>query len=494
MAAPRPALPDGFTVRVRDDVRRLPDGTGGEVLVGGSPLRALRLAAAARPLFTGRTLTVHGSTGSGVARRLLDGNLADPVDLDPARHQDVTVVVPVRDRSQELDRCLGMLAGLRTIVVDDASQDPAAVRAVAEAHGAEVVALDRNVGPAGARNAGLAHVRTPYVAFVDSDVHADPAMLCALAGHFADPSVALVAPLVRGRAFSARPRWFERYDEHASSLALGTRACSVRPGAAVGWLPSACLVGRTDALRADGVDGFDARLRVGEDVDLVWRLLALGETVRYDPTLVADHAVRTSMRAWLGRKLFYGSGGAELGRRHGEAIAPAVLSPAMALTGAALLTRRWWSIPLAVAGLVWARRSVASALPPVEGSAAVATSLALRGLGWSVRQEAALVVRHWWPAALAAGLVSRNARRVIATSLLVDGAVGLVEYDGQGLLVPVAGRRLDDLAYGAGLWWGAWRTRSVACLRPRLVGKGPGRWSSSERQRAYRDRPTSSSF
>ena len=50
-----------------------------------------------------------------------------------------------------------------------ASLEPHAVAQVAARHGAEVVPLAVNVGPAGARNAGLAAVRTPYVAFVDSD-------------------------------------------------------------------------------------------------------------------------------------------------------------------------------------------------------------------------------------------------------------------------------------------------------------------------------------
>ena len=74
---------------------------------------------------------------------------------------------------------------------------------------------------------------------------------------------------------------FERYDEQVSSLALGRRACSVWPGAAVGWLPSACLVARVDRLRAAG--GFAEDMRVGEDVDLVWRLAADGWRLRYEP-------------------------------------------------------------------------------------------------------------------------------------------------------------------------------------------------------------------
>ena len=106
-----------------------------------------------------------------------------------------------------------------------------------------LVALTDNVGPAGARNAGIAEVRTPYVAFVDSDVVVDAAALRGLAGHFADPQVAAVGPRVQGVARSAEPRRFERWDVDGLSLDLGDGA---RAGAAVvqGRLAAERLPGR----------------------------------------------------------------------------------------------------------------------------------------------------------------------------------------------------------------------------------------------------------
>ncbi len=60
--------------------------------------------------------------------------------------------------------------------------------------------LDENVGPAGARNAGLALVGTPFVVFVDSDVVVEPAAIETMLRHFADPELA------DRRATRARPR------------------------------------------------------------------------------------------------------------------------------------------------------------------------------------------------------------------------------------------------------------------------------------------------
>jgi len=42
----------------------------------------------------------------------------------------------------------------------------------------------------------------------------------------------------------------------------------------------------------------------------------------------------------------------------------------------------------------------------------------------------------------------------------------------------VAARRLDDLAYGAGVWYGAWRARSVRALLPSWQGIDVRRTSS----------------
>jgi mycofactocin system glycosyltransferase len=456
------SLPDGFRVRLAPRVRTADHG---RLLVGGSPLTAMRLSPRARLLLTSGHLTVTDPNSRHLAERLLATNLALP-DLDGtalADPADVTVVVPVRDRPEQLDRALAAVTPLRCVVVDDASHSPSQVAQVAARHGATLVALTTNLGPAGARNAGLATVTTPYVAFVDSDVAVPGADLLRLTRHFTDPAVALVGPRVGSVPRSERPRWFERYDAADSSLALGLVPGVVRPGAAVAWLPGACLVARTDAL-AGGIGGFDETLRVGEDVDLVWRLIAAGHRVRYDPQVEAAHDARPTIRGWLGRKAVYGTGGAGLAARHGNRLAPAVLTPSYAAAGAALLLRRRWSAPLALALAAPGARRLARTLPP-----AVAARTAAQGLGWALRQESALLLRHWWPLTAVCLLGSRSVRRAVGSALLVDLAVAVAQHRDDRLDLPtlVAGRRLDDLAYGAGLWWGAIRAQSPRVLLPR---------------------------
>ena len=456
-------LPMGFKIRVGGQVRIHDHG---RTLVGGSPLRVLQLREPAPPLRRGSILEVRDELSAAIAGRLLAANLAAPV-LAPPTEADLTVIVPTRDRADRLDRLLPGLAGLPVVVVDDASRDPVAIADVVGRHGADLVALTTNLGPARPRNAGLAQVATPYVAFVDSDVTVDAETLRGLAGHFADPHVAAVGPRVRGVARHHPPRRFERWDADGLSLDLGPSPALVRPWSKVGWLPSACLLVRTSDLRGAG---FEADRRVGEDVDLVWRLIRSGRQVRYDPGFTAAHDSRSTWIAWLMRKAFYGTGGAWLAERHGDWMAPAVLAPVPTIGVIALMLQRRWSVPIALVCGVLLRCRLGQALPHTPDRRQLANSLTLEASLSTLRQVSQLLLRHWWPLTAAAVLISRRARLVTGAALIWD----LVDHRE----VPVASRpeaivarRLDDLAYGAGLWWGAVHQRSVRALVPRILSK-----------------------
>ncbi|MFC5676500.1 mycofactocin biosynthesis glycosyltransferase MftF [Aeromicrobium endophyticum] len=449
------ALPTGFVVRLHDDV------VMGPVVRRGT--RVLRLSATARGLMTSRSLTVLDPVGAVLAGRLLDLDLAVPVlaghAVDVAALTDLTVVVPVRDRTSGVDRLLASLRpAVRCIVVDDASRDSRALAEVVARHGAELVRRNVNGGPSAARNDGLRRVSTPLVAFVDSDVEVTPHALAGLVAHTTDPGLAAVAARVRSRGGR---RWFERYEDARGSLDLGPVPATVRPWSSVSYVPTACLVARVAALG----DGFDEAMTSGEDVDLVWRLRGAGWRVRHAGDVVAWHRGRTTLTAWAGRKAFYGTSAAALSRRHGELVTPAVLTPeAAALIGAALVQRRW-STALAVAVVARMLAAAPDDLSPVGRVAVVAGSVRTTS-----GQASALALRHWWPIAAAACATSRRARRLVAVAAVADAALARARAD--TTLDPVrfaAARRLDDLAYGAGVWLGAARDRSARCLVPQWI-------------------------
>ena len=418
----------------------------------------------------------------------------------------VSVVVPVRDRPGELARLLGALAATapgiaEVVVVDDGSTDADATAHVAAAHGARVVRHPVSRGPAAARNTGAAAATGELVAFLDSDVVPEPGWLAPLLGHLADPAVVLAAPRivaweaspagaslgatltsnVRKSPRSIARRTVARYEERRSSLDLGPRAAPVTARSRVAYVPSAALVVRREALGA----GFAEDMPVAEDVDLVWRLAAAGWRLRYEPSSRVAHEHRDAVGAWLERKAFYGTGAAPLALRHPRRVPPVALAPwtaaAMTLLG---VQRRWSTVAAGAVTLLATARLARGLARPGRGdtrrAVALAAVLAPWGLGGAAWQAAGALTRHWWPAAVAGAVVSRRVRRALLVAGVVEGVADWARFrapgDGPGDVVGhVVAHRLDDLAYGAGLWWGAWRHRTVAPLRPDLSGKGPDR-------------------
>jgi hypothetical protein len=109
--------------------------------------------------------------------------------------------------------------------------------------------------------------------------------------------------------------------------------------------------------------------------------------------------------------------------------------------------------------------------PPV----ALAAGLVARGTASAGQALARTVTRHHWPVALAAAVLSRRARRAVAAVALADAVVAW--WPQRAAVDPVrfaAARRLEDLAYGAGLWWGAVRhgqPRALLPARPPVISK-----------------------
>ena len=317
-------------------------------------------------------------------------------------------------------------------------------------------------------------VTSPFVAFVDADVVADdPDWIERLAGHFIDPEVAAVAPRVRTRR---GPSLRERYERDHSPLDLGAAPARVGPGRPVSYVPTAALVARTDVIRTTG--GFDAGLRRGEDVDLVWRLVDAGHDVRYDPSVEMTGAPRPSWRAWVRQRRGYGSTAAPLGRRHPDKIAPARCSPWSAAAWGAAAARH----PVIGAGIAaGSTTALVKKLDGVPDPAREAIRLAGPGHLWAGVGLARAVTRVWWPIALAVGLLRPRLRPTLAVAFagpaLLDWARGRRPADA---VRSVGLRVADDMVYGVGVWEGMVRHRTLAPLAPDLR-EWPGSAAAVER-------------
>jgi mycofactocin system glycosyltransferase len=489
-------LPIGTVVDLEDDTQEIADG----VLFGGSPARVLRLSAAGvAALAELRAGPVTSVAAAVLARRLTDTGLAQPRTARPSFRREapvaavpagaepaaaepglaaapplaVTVVVPVRDRAAELDRCLAAAGHrYRVVVVDDGSADPAALAAACAARGAELVRREVNGGPAAARNTGLRVVGTEFVAFLDSDCVPAGDWIGDLAGHFADPLVAAVAPRIVA-APAARPA---PAGDRGSVLDLGDRAARVAPMTRVAYVPTAALLVRRAALG----DGFDEALRYGEDVDLVWRLIAAGWRVRYDPGVRIGHAEPASRPELLRRRFEYGRSAAPLTRRHPGAVAPLVLQPWPTITMAALLARRPVTAAAAfgVSTALLAARLRDNDLPATGLVAPMANGVRQTWLGtgrWCGQFAApVLLLALARPGGRAAR--TRWGRRLAAASLLAGPPLTewAAQRDASGGPGPVrftARALADQAAYGAGVYAGCLRERMISPVLPAVSVK-----------------------
>lgn len=182
------------------------------------------------------------------------------------------------------------LADLELIVVDDRSTDDSVDRVreiAAQEARLRLIVQDRNAGPGAARNRAIVEARGDWIAVFDSDDLMAPDRLARLARRgeadgaeivadnllaFEDGSdPAAGAPFLSGQAF-AQARRITLADVIASS-----RMYAKTPG--LGYLKPMI---RAKALGAAGVR-YQESLRIGEDYDLLLRLLAKGLKLRLEP-------------------------------------------------------------------------------------------------------------------------------------------------------------------------------------------------------------------
>jgi mycofactocin system glycosyltransferase len=458
-------------VRVRD---------GGRTLLGGDPPRVLRLsdagAAVVRGLTGGATVTADGASGSpgdvdldssavrSLARRLLDAGLAHSIPV-AGPTDELTVVIPVRDHTEALARLLAALDCerlRRVLVVDDGSRDPAAVAAECTRHDAQLIRRPLAGGPAAARNNALSLIDGGLVALLDCDCVPAPGSLALLCGAISgDERLGAVAPRIRPLREAGT---LARFAAHRSPLDLGPSPAAVRPGGRVAYVPTAALLARREALGS----GFDRRLRYGEDVDLVWRMLDAGWRVRYVPAATVAHEEPATLRGWARRRFHYGTAAGPLARRHPGRLAPAVVHPR----------------PTAVAALAGAGRPRAAAAALALHVGVTARQLSRHrvtvrdgaGLALEATLDSAVALGRaatmLAPAALVLGARRRPTRPLALAALLGAPVVGWAR--ARPRMDPISWTLLaiaDDVAYGAGVWTGALRARTLAPLTPHVYSR-----------------------
>jgi len=211
----------------------------------------------------------------------------------PASMQFVTVVIAAWRAAATIGRAVSSALAqpevAEVIVVDDASADAEATLrgACAADDGSgrlKVFALDRNAGPAAARNAAIAASRAPWICVLDSDDFMQPGRLGTLLQHaggghdlIADDLLQISEgqPLATGKLL-----WFRdnaaSFDVSFGSFVESNVTKASRLRREMGFLKPLM---RRDFLEKHGL-AYDEAMRLGEDYDLYARALSLGARMR----------------------------------------------------------------------------------------------------------------------------------------------------------------------------------------------------------------------
>ena len=224
--------------------------------------------------------------------------MADAHDLPP-----VSVIIPVRHAEATLPAALESVLGqdyggdIEVIVAD--GSETSAIRDLVRRRFPQVRVVrnpEREI-PTGLNHA-LRAARHPIVARCDAHAMLPPGYVARAVGTLLRTGAANVG----GRQNPVGATRFERAVALATTTPLGAGDARYRLGGAEGPVETVYLgVFRRDAL--DAVGGFDETLLRNEDYELNWRLRERGETVWFDPALVADYRPRGSLRA-LARQYF----------------------------------------------------------------------------------------------------------------------------------------------------------------------------------------------
>ena len=237
---------------------------------------------------------------------------------------DAAAVVATLDRPEWLTACLVSLAAAdppyREVLVVDQSVGEAQ-RAIADAHGARYLHLDRR-GLSLARNAGIAASVSEWIHFPDDDCTVAPDLLAAVAdGLQRQPGAGFLCAHIE--IPGGRPIMVGMDDcERTIAKPIDALRTAMSPG---------LFVRRALLERLGGFDerfGVGARFPSGEESDLLFRALVAGTTGRYLPKARVFHPDQMAIRdaeARRRRAHAYGKGWGALFAKHAASSGGAAL-------------------------------------------------------------------------------------------------------------------------------------------------------------------------
>ena len=313
----------------------------------------------------------------------------------PQTRSTLSVIVPFFNAPEKLERCLAALArsnaDFQLVLVDDCSSDARATE-IAGGAPARCVRMEKNSGPAAARNAGARVASGDILAFIDSDVVVEPDTLAKLRGAFeAEPSI--------GACFGSyddEPDSHGLVSEYRNLLHHYTHQTGPRD-ATTFW--AGCGAIRRDVFEELG--GFDEAYQRPsiEDIELGMRIHTAGYTIRLAPEIQCKHLkhwklvemikVDVGCRAipWTRLLIDRPGTGTDLNLESSQRWCVVLIGLALMWAAAAALlpvftpiVLSWWVAPLFLLPLLWINRGLYGFLLKRKGPLFAVPAIALHWL------------------------------------------------------------------------------------------------------------------
>ncbi len=241
-----------------------------------------------------------------------------------AEQREISLIIPTKDRPDNVDRLLGSLqdfgylerSDFKPVVVDSSSTPD--TRQVTLSYPAEYIPA-KGLGKSTAMNLAIDNLPSKYIAFLDDDIVVlNSQWLDRLMSNFSEESVAYVSGRVIAAETTteAQEKW-----EKKGALDKGTKRIVAGPeffnrfylhGVPVQLVTmGANHVVKREVLQE--IEGHDERFGPGEpiggagaDLDLTYKVLQHGHTVVYDPTAVVAHHHPDTMEELKSKLYVYG--------------------------------------------------------------------------------------------------------------------------------------------------------------------------------------------
>ena len=248
--------------------------------------------------------------------------LKEWLDWDP--HADTprpraTIAICTRDRLADLERCLASMQLLpddaqEVLVIDNASRDADAVRALVQHHARVRYIREDRPGLDIARNRALREATGEIVIFCDDDAEVDPGWLRAIGGNFANPRTLCVTGLILPLELETPAQeFFERTNGFGRGYARVVHD-GITDDA---FFVSRVGAGASMALRRNVLEligPFDEALdagtptKSGGDHDYFTRILTAGYVIVYEPSALSWHRHRREWHELRSAVRGYGTG------------------------------------------------------------------------------------------------------------------------------------------------------------------------------------------